>query len=150
MFNTHFANVIKVSNIVLAAEITAHFALFRRLDILVGSEVIHDHSYFVFVENFWFVELCKFLDSHRRGDIVAENEIEFSKDKLSRLNGVKSGMSRKNFLSHCHSHFKKPLFLGNRSYIGHGMSENVILSVIYPSFSRKFKNVSAASCGITE
>ena len=107
----HFADVVEVGYVHVSAEITAHSALLRRLYVLVGSKVVHYHRDLVFVEHAVFAELAEFPDSHRRGDIVAEDEVEVREDKLACCDHALAGMSGKYLLRHCHTHrYHLPLY----------------------------------------
>ena len=106
MLYAHLSDVVEMYDFLFRAEITAHLALDRRLDILVGREMVHDHRYLFFIVNLGVAELVEFADRNGRGDVVAENTVERNEDQLARFYLIKSRVSRENFLCHCHTHEK--------------------------------------------
>ena len=110
VFNTHFAYVIKVCNVLFTAEITAHFTLLSCFDVLVRSEVIHNHSNLILVKDVFSAQLIEFLYGNRRCNVVAQYQIKIYQNQLSCFDLVQSRMSRKYFLRHCHAHLYQPSF----------------------------------------
>ena len=56
VFYAHLTYVVEVSNFLVRTEVAAHLALFCSLYVLIGCEVIHNHSYLVFVKHAVFAE----------------------------------------------------------------------------------------------
>ena len=100
----HSAHVVEVSYLMFSAEVPALLALGSSLDVLVRSEVIHDHGHLFLVEDLGKACFVELVDSNRRGDVVAENEVKVSHYQLSCLYLIEPCMSREDLLCHRHSH----------------------------------------------
>ena len=111
VLNAHFAHVVKMADAVAAREFPALLALLRRLDVLVGDEVVKDDGDLVLVEHLRKAVLCKLVDGHRGGDVVAQNQIQLRPDELPRRDGFQPRVGGENLLCHCHTHnFENLLF----------------------------------------
>ena len=104
VLNAHAAYVVKVGHFLFVTEITAHLALHRCLDVLVGRKVVHNHGHLFLVKDLLGTNIVELADGYGRSNVVAQNAVNINKDQLSRLNLVKTCMRRKNLLRHCHSH----------------------------------------------
>ena len=80
-------------------------ALGRRLDVLVGREVVWDERNLPAVEHVCPSELRKLSYRDGRGDVVAEDEVEPRHDKFPRAYGILPRMGGENLLRHRHVHF---------------------------------------------
>ena len=104
VLDAHLTYVVEVGDVLRTAEITAHHALLRRLDVLVRSKVIHDHGHFFLIEYVLLAHLVERLDGDRRGNVIAKHEIQIHQHELPCLDLVKTGMCGEDLLCHGHSH----------------------------------------------
>ena len=104
VFHAHPAHVEEILHIVLAGEFPHPLDLFRRFDVLVGGEVIHHQRHPALVENTAGAATLKFIDRHRRGDVVAQAEIQLGLDQLPGRHLRQTRVGCQDLLCHCHSH----------------------------------------------
>ena len=98
VLDAHFAHVKKVFYAVLVGEIAHGLDLFRRLDVFIGGKVVHYHAHAVAAFHAGKARLAEFFYRNGRGDVVAENHVQFRIDQLSRLHAVKPCVIGENFL----------------------------------------------------
>ena len=72
MLNTHFADIKEIFHLIFAGKFPHALDLLRRLDILVGGEVIHDQRHTAFVEYAAGAAAFEFVDCDRGGDVIAQ------------------------------------------------------------------------------
>ena len=104
VFNAHLSDVEEIGDRLFTAELTAHLTLICCLDVLVRSEMVHDHCYLILIEDIFFSEFVKLLYGNRRCDVVSEHQIKIDHNKFAAFDLIDSGMSSQYLLSHCHSH----------------------------------------------
>ena len=104
VLDAHGAHVIVVVDIELPGEGPALLALGGGLDVLVGGEVIHHHGDAALVENLGEARGLKLVDGHRRGNVIAQHQVQFGLDQLSGTDAVQSRVAGQDLLCHGHSH----------------------------------------------
>ena len=104
MFDAHISNVKEIGYVVLSAEIPALLALTCCLDILVRCKMVHYHCDLFFIKDTVKACLVELVDSNRRGNVIAQHQIQISHYQLSCLDAVKTCVCSEYLLCHCHSH----------------------------------------------
>ena len=104
------AHIKEIFDFVLAGKRARCGAELCRFDILTGGVVIQHEGNFVFVKHFGESCVLKYADGHRRGNIVAQHQIQFALDQLPGLHTIKPGVVGQDLLAHCHSHEIVPFF----------------------------------------
>ena len=98
VFDAHSADVEEVFHAVLVRKAAHRLDLFRRLDVLVRGEVVHDHADFRRAFYAGKARLFKFFDCDGRGDVVAEHHVQLRIDELTRLHAFEPRMVREDLL----------------------------------------------------
>ena len=104
VLDAHFAHLEIVGYVHFVRKFAHGLALLRRLDVLVGREVVGHQRNLVAIEHAVAAEFLKLTYRHGAGDVVAENEVELRLDELPRLHLAKPCVRRENLLSHRHCH----------------------------------------------
>ena len=104
MLDAHLSHVIEMAYAVGAGKFPALLRLLCCLDVLVGDKVVQNDGHPVLVK--YLVKAClfEFIDSHRRRDVVSQDDVQLCFDELSRLYLRKSRVGCQDLLCHCHSH----------------------------------------------
>ena len=110
MLNSHLSYIKIIGDIVATGKFTNTFTVLSRLNILIRNKVIHYQCNFIFVKYGIYCHLIHLMNRNRRCDIITKYKIQICLNKLSCLNLVKTCMSSKNLLCHCHSHLYLPSF----------------------------------------
>ena len=104
MLDAHTADVKEILDVVLVGKAAHPLDLLGRLDVLVRGEMVHHQRHPAFVEHPAGTAALKLVDRHRRGDVVAEAQIELRLDQLPRLHLRQAGVRRQDLLCHGHTH----------------------------------------------
>ena len=104
--------------------------MLRRLNILVGHEMIRHQSYLVLVKYALGRELVHLLDCHGAGDVIAQYQVQIRLDQLARIHLFKPCRSRQNLLRHCHSHIHNHSFPSKISIL----DDNTIMDIVQTFF----------------
>ncbi len=91
-----------------ACKLADTFAVLRRFDILIWHKVVQHKRNLIPVKHALRFHFIHLMNSHRRSDIVSENEIQLCLDQLSRADRGKPCMRCKNLLCHRHTHVSFP------------------------------------------
>ncbi len=105
VLHAHATHVIVMRNFMLSGKLSALFALLSRLNILVGSKMVHHQSNFVLIKNCVKTGLFKLVNRHRRGNVIAQAQIQIRHNQLAWLNAFHTGVRGQDFLAHSHSHY---------------------------------------------
>ena len=108
MLDAHLSHLEIVRYLIFPGKLSDAFAVLRRLDILIGHEMIRHQSNLVFVEHALILKLFHFLDGHGAGNVIAQHQIQLRLDQLSCLHLVKPCRRGKDLLCHRHSHMLIP------------------------------------------
>ena len=111
VFDAHSADVEEIIHAVFVCEVADGLDLFRRFDVLVRGEVVHDHAHLCGAFDAGKSRLFKFLYCNGRCDVVAENHIQFGIDELTRFDAFQPRVCREDLLRHCHSHNREYLLV---------------------------------------
>ena len=98
------AHIVEMGDGKLLSKLPALGAQLSGLDVLAGGGVVQYNGDFLPVKHRGQTRLFKFRDGHRRGDVVAQHQVQLSLDALTRLHMVQPGGPGQNFLGHGHSH----------------------------------------------
>ena len=104
MLDAHHADVHEILDVVLAGEGPGLLDQRRRLDVLVGGKMIHDHGDLGVVKHRGRAVFLEHIDGDGRGDVVAEHHIQLGVDQLTCLYLIQTRVCREDFLGHCHTH----------------------------------------------
>ena len=83
MLNTYFSYIIYRFYSLLFCELTTYLALRRRLDIFIGSKMVHDDHYFIRIHDFSIFDLGKFTDGYRSSQVISKDQIYICFDQFS-------------------------------------------------------------------
>ena len=104
VLDTHIAHIKVVGNAVGAGKSAHLLAVLGRLNILVGSKVVHDKGNAGLVKHAVLAKFIHLINGNRRGHIVAKHHIQLGLDQLTGHHMIQTGVSRQDLLRHCHSH----------------------------------------------
>ncbi len=102
VFDAHLPNFEIVRNILRARKL-AHFqGLLGSLDILVRGKMVRHEGYFFRVKYARAAQLFELANRRRRGDIIAQHEVELGLDELACFDSLEPCLRGENLLGHCH------------------------------------------------
>ena len=104
VLNPHLPHIIEMTDLVLTGKFTDTLAVLGGLDVLVGDKMVHDQSDPLPVKDPLRIHVLHDIDRNRRGDIIAQYQVQLSHNQLSRLDMIQTGMRGQDLLRHCHSH----------------------------------------------
>ena len=111
MFDAHFADVKIIVDIKPLGKRAAFLTAGGRLDVFVGSKMIHYHRHTALVEYGCESVCLKLIDGDREGDVVAQYQIQFRLDQLTGADFLQTCVRGKDLLCHGHSHRSQILLL---------------------------------------
>ena len=117
MLYAHLADFEVVRDVVLYRKLTYALAVFGRLDILIGYEMIGNECDLILIEHSVHFHLIHLFDSNGTGDIITEYQIQIRFDQITGSNRRQMRMCSQDFLSHCHSHDCSPFWHRNNNGI---------------------------------
>jgi len=110
VLDTHGADLKVVGEAVHPGKISQNFGLFGGFDVFIRDKVVRDQGYPLPVEYAGHPDLFKFFNRHRRGDVVAQDQVDPGIDQLTGQHFLLAGMCRQDFFGYGHRHWMSPLF----------------------------------------
>ena len=104
MLNTHFTDIVKMADTMRTRKLAALLGLLCRFNVFVRNKVIQHDRYAILIKYTVKAGFFELVDRHRRGNVVAENNIQLRIDQLPRGYGFQPRVCRQYFLCHGHSH----------------------------------------------
>ena len=108
VLNAHRAHIVVVRQLLGTGEIAHHFALFGRLDVLVGYKVVGDQHHPASVKDFSYPDALELTDGNGRSDIVGQHQVHRDTDQLAGEHLFQAGVGGQDFFSQGHSHLHPP------------------------------------------
>ena len=104
VFHAHLSHVVEVGDVEALGKSPGLSAELGRLDVLAGGIVVQNDGDLVLVKDLSQPCLVKLGDGHRRGDVIAQHQVQPGLNELARLDGVQARVLGQNLLGHGHSH----------------------------------------------